>query len=682
MKGIFTLFVLVFLLPYPWVQPVKGQSSRGLNTMVVPEWKNNKQQTPPERAVSVRAGINGKQAAGACPANIDFEAGTLDNWKCYVGGTTVENNDNAITVTPSSPVTGRHTLYAKGAATDVDPYGLFPVNPPDGSGYAMRLGNDIKGGEAERITYEFTVPADAKDASLTYRYAVVFQDPGHVKNEQPRFIARMKDVQTNQYLPCASNEYIATAALPGFQISPVDGSVKYKSWSSVFINIEAYAGKTLQLEFTTADCTLGGHWGYAYVDVGDCDVTAMAHYECNPNIASFTGPPGFQEYRWYNGDFSTQLGSGENLVLDPAPKINTINVIVIPFNGFGCSDTLQAFIYPILPLANAGPDTVICPEHPIKIGTPAASGFTYKWFPADFLSDSLVAQPVGTPPKPGSYVLTVTSTESGCIDRDTMNITVFQPIDVTVSPDQTICEGQTVNLQAAGTARLFSWSPAQGLNRANVANPIAAPKKTTTYQVVGLDGHECFTDTGFIKVVVNLKPRVDVGPDVTMATGTTYNFAPATQNGPIVSWQWSPSNDLSCTNCSTPVASITRNRTYYATVTNEFGCVGTDSMNIKTFCLNTQVFIPNAFSPDGDGVNDVFMVRGKGVAQVRSFRIFSRWGELVFEKTNFQPNDPAFGWDGRVRGKTGPSEVYVYIADVICENDLINTYKGNVTLLK
>ncbi|OQP65686.1 gliding motility-associated C-terminal domain-containing protein [Niastella populi] len=668
MKGIFTLFVSVFLLPYPWAQPVNGQWSM-VNSKT--GTTNHQQQT-----------TNYKQAAGSCPANIDFEAGALDNWKCYVGSTSVENNDNAITVTPSSPVTGRHTLYAKGAATDVDPYGLFPVNPPDGSGFAMRLGNNVKGGEAERITYQFTVPADAKNASFTYRYAVVFQDPGHNKNEQPRFIARMKDVQTSQYLPCASNEYIATAALPGFKISPVDGSVKYKSWSSVFINVGAYAGRTLELEFTTADCTLGGHWGYAYVDVGDCDVTAMAHYECNPNIASFTGPPGFQEYRWYDGNFSTLLGSGENLVLDPAPKINTINVIVIPYSGFGCSDTLQAFIYPILPLANAGPDTVICPEHPITIGTPAASGFTYKWFPADFLSDSQVAQPVGTPPKPATYVVTVTSIESGCIDKDTMNITVFQPIDVTVSPDQSMCEGQTVNLQAGGTARLYTWSPAQGLNRANIANPVAAPKTTTTYQVVGFDGHSCFTDTALIKVVVNPKPRVDVGPDVTMATGSTYNFAPSTQNGPIVTWQWSPSNDLSCTNCSTPVAAVTRNTTYRATVTNEFGCVGADSMNIKTFCLNTQVFIPNAFSPDADGVNDVFMVRGKGIAQVRSFRVFSRWGELVFEKKNFQPNDPAFGWDGRVRGKTGPSEVYVYIADVICENDLINTYKGNVTLLK
>jgi gliding motility-associated-like protein len=621
-------------------------------------------------------------ASGQCPDNIDFEAGSFVNWKCYTGSTSVKNNNNAISVTASNPITGRHTLYAKGAAADVDPYGLFPVNPPDGSGYAVRLGNNINGAEAERITYEFTVPANAKDASFTYRYAVVFQDPGHNPNEQPRFIARMLDVATKTYLPCASNEYIATASLPGFKTSPVDGSVKYKTWSSVFLNLGAYAGKRLQLEFTTADCTRNAHWGYAYVDVGDCNVTASALYECNPNIASFTGPPGFQEYKWYDNNFSTVLGTGETLVLNPAPRINNVNVVVIPFNGFGCSDTLQASIYPILPLANAGPDTLICPGRPVQLGTPAASGFTYAWSPAINLSDALIAQPLGSPPGPAVYELTVTSTESGCIDKDTLNITVFQPIAIGVSPNQTICEGQAVNLQATGTAVEYVWSPSQGLSRANIPNPVALPTQTTTYQVVGFDGHQCFTDTGFVKVQVNPKPKVNVGPDVIQATGTTYTFSPTAQNGPIVTWQWSPAQDLSCTNCSTPVAAVKKNMTYYATVTNEFGCVGTDSMHIKTFCLNTQVFIPNAFSPDGDGVNDVLMVRGKGIAQVRSFRIFSRWGELVFEKRNFLPNDPAFGWDGRVRGKVGAPEVYVYTADVICENDLINTYKGNVTLLK
>lgn len=251
MKGNFILFVfIVFLLQGHIVNgqwSIVNASTLGIrNSVGLPELKNHKPQTS-----------NYKLASGICPANIDFEAGSLQNWNCYIGTTSVKNNENVISVTPSAPITGRHTLYAKGAAAVVDPYGLFPVNPPDGSGYAVKLGNNINGAEAERITYEFTVPPNDNDATFTYRYAVVFQDPGHNPNEQPRFIARILDVQTNTYLPCASNEYIATASLPGFESAAIDASVKYKHWSSVFINLSGYGGKRLQIEFTTADCTKG-----------------------------------------------------------------------------------------------------------------------------------------------------------------------------------------------------------------------------------------------------------------------------------------------------------------------------------------------------------------------------------------------------------------------------------------
>ena len=627
------------------------------------------------------AGNNFRIMAGTCPPNIGFEEGTLVNWQCDTGHTEVSNK-NEIIVSPSPSIADRHTLYARTAASDVDPYGLFPVNPPDGSGYALRLGNDIKGAQAERITYRLTVPANSPDFSFTYRYAVVFQDPGHVADEQPRFIARMLDLATNTYLPCASNEYIATAALPGFQTSSVDPSVKYKNWSSAFINLGAYSGKTLQLEFITADCTQGGHWGYAYVDVGDCDATAGAEYQCKINTATFTGPPGFQEYYWYDDNFGTMLGTGENLVLNPTPVIHNIHVVVVPFNGFGCSDTLHAEIYPILPIANAGPDSVVCPDKPITIGTKPDNRFTYAWGPPDYLSDTSVGMPVSTPPKPASYVVTVTSIESGCEAKDTVNLTMFQPIAVAVSPDQTICEGQSVAIQASGTAVLYAWSPSGGLNRSNIANPVAYPSVTTTYKVVGYDGHQCFTDTGIVKVTVNPKPRVKLGPDLTLPTGSTQSLKAETPDTNIVSWRWSPPDNLSCTDCPTPTAEVKRNITYRATIQNEFGCIAADSMNIKTFCAGSQVFIPNAFTPDGDGLNDVMMVRAKGISVVRSFRIFSRWGQLVFEKTNFPPNDPLYGWDGKIKSITGPAEVYVYTAEVVCENDLINTYKGNITLLR
>jgi hypothetical protein len=84
----------------------------------------------------------------------------------------------------------------------------------------------------------------------------------------------------------------------------------------------------------------------------------------------------------------------------------------------------------------------------------------------------------------------------------------------------------------------------------------------------------------------------------------------------------------------------------------------------------------------GDGINDVLMVRGKGIASVKNFRIFNRWGELVFERSNFSPNIVSFGWDGRIRGVVGPPDVFVYTAEVICENGTSYVYKGNTSIIK
>jgi len=107
-------------------------------------------------------------------------------------------------------------------------------------------------------------------------------------------------------------------------------------------------------------------------------------------------------------------------------------------------------------------------------------------------------------------------------------------------------------------------------------------------------------------------------------------------------------------------------------------------MYVSTFCQNSQVFIPNAFTPDGDGKNDVLMVRGTGIKQVKNFRIYNRWGQVVFERANFNVNDPQFGWDGKIRNTTSLAQpdVYVYYCEVVCENDTPFTYQGNITLLK
>jgi len=250
---------------------------------------------------SMESGANNttssRPAAGQaepCPPNIGFDFGNFANWDCFTGDVVAVGTTNLVTVAPSLPTANRHVIYPRTNPSALDPYGLFPINPPDGSGYAIKLGNNVNGAEAERIRYMINVPANAEDYSITYRYAVVFQDPGHERYEQPRLSAKLLDVAENKYLPCSSWEFISDDTIPGFFDSPVDDNIKCKGWTPVFINLSAYAGKTLMLEFTTVDCVLGAHWGYGYLDIGDCNISAGIQYQCNPNITMLSGPPGFR----------------------------------------------------------------------------------------------------------------------------------------------------------------------------------------------------------------------------------------------------------------------------------------------------------------------------------------------------------------------------------------------------
>ena len=199
--------------------------------------------------------------------------------------------------------------------------------------------------------------------------------------------------------------------------------------------------------------------------------------------------------------------------------------------------------------------------------------------------------------------------------------------------------------------------------------------------MIGYDAYNCFTDTAFIVVAVGGYPKVSLGDDKLLSTGTLLPLKSAITNGPIKTYSWTPAVDLSCSNCAEPIALVKKDMCYELNAQNIYGCVGKDTVCVKVFCNSSQVFIPTAFTPDGDGKNDVLMVRASGIKQVRRFTIYNRWGEIVFERTNVLPNDPSGGWDGRIKGVKATSDVYVFIADVICDNDVHYSYKGNVTLI-
>ena len=154
-----------------------------------------------------------------CPANIDFESGTFDGWNCWVGSVSDFNGVNNISLhLTQGPVAGQHTMLSSVPGDGLDEYGGFPKNCPNGSGHSVKLGNDQAGGFAEGLSYQFTVPLTSNKFTLTYSYAVVFEDPGHNPEKQPRLEVEVWDVTAEEMIDCFSFEYIAVGGLPGFQV--------------------------------------------------------------------------------------------------------------------------------------------------------------------------------------------------------------------------------------------------------------------------------------------------------------------------------------------------------------------------------------------------------------------------------------------------------------------------------
>lgn len=347
-------------------------------------------------------------AQTSCPPNIDFEAGNFNSWQCFIGETRSSSGTNVIQLNKSQPVAKRHEVMS--SKTAMDPYGNFPVVCPFGGNYSVKLGNDDVNNEAEGISYTFTVPATVDTFTFTYFYAVVFQDPGHAAYEQPRFFVSAYEVATGNVINCAAFNYVATSSLPGFYKSRTNSEVLYKNWTPVSLQFAGLMGKEVRLEFKNADCTLGGHFGYSYLDVssGCSNILATAPYCIQTNSLILNAPYGFQSYKWFNEDYTEVMGTSQSLTLSPPPVTKgTFWVDAIPYPGFGCRDTFSAQVKPlsIPPLPNCPPDFYFCQYQPnATIDAVADSGNVYVWYANDSTSVGSELPPLIQTNKPGDYV--------------------------------------------------------------------------------------------------------------------------------------------------------------------------------------------------------------------------------------------------------------------------------------
>jgi gliding motility-associated-like protein len=346
----------------------------------------------------------------------------------------------------------------------------------------------------------------------------------------------------------------------------------------------------------------------------------------------------------------------------------------------GCIDTFASSIT-VFPLPNidAGPDTTICVGD-YALLTPSG-GVSYVWTPVSTLTCDSCTNPKAHPGR--ATVYTVVGTDAnGCTNTDTVTIfTKTQTVAVAHGGGE-ICQSDYLRLyDSAGANTIYTWLPPYGLSDSHIDTPIASPDTTVHYVVIAQQG-SCLPDTDYVNVIVHPTPIVAITatPGQTMIAG---NSVLLEATGKYISRLiWSPTETLTCDTCFNPTATPKKTTEYIVHVWSDFGCADSAETTIRVICDHSQVFMPNTFTPNGDGQNDRFYPRGKGLQIIKSFRIYNRWGQLMYEKQNMNVNEKENGWDGTFNGVALTPDVYVYMVDAICDTGEPISWKGDISLIR
>ena len=394
------------------------------------------------------------------------------------------------------------------------------------------------------------------------------------------------------------------------------------------------------------------------------DVTAGADTTiCNAAPVLLTATGGL-DYVWTP---AASLDDPSSATPTATPTASTTYTVITTVGS--CSDTAMVSINVAPPVpANADPDTEICVGESVSLS--ASGGVGYSWTPASSLDDPSSTSPLASPTFSTLYTVTVTDV-NGCTGTDTAQIIVRPLPEAIARPDTISCPGRTVQLVAGG-GTMYSWSPTTGLDDPTAQFPIYTVGGTAqTFTVTVTNAFGC-SETASITVDVEDFPIADAGTDTVVFLGESVTLN-GSGDGSLF---WIPPTGLSDPNSASPLASPTESGYYYVVVTSPIGCQSVDSVFL-TVIFDPIVEFPNAFSPNGDGRNDLFSVIVRGPVSLEVYSIYNRWGEIVF--SGISPED---GWDGTWKGDPQDVGTYVYHFAGTDPNGVRIERHGTLTLVR
>lgn len=404
-------------------------------------------------------------------------------------------------------------------------------------------------------------------------------------------------------------------------------------------------------------------------------------------FGSSTGPSFSYQWTTTGGHITSDSHSVSIQVDEGGLYLLTIQNI-----GNGCTaDTAITVIADrIPPTVDAGTDKLLtCVDTIVSLGTPAAAPyFAYTWLSPNGHFVSATDQAVTTVDAGALYYLQVQNLQNGCTAMDTVQVTALQerPRNATLDITDPTClghDGQIVVSQVLGGSPPFVYSFDGG--QSFYSDSIGTGLDAGHYEVIIQDVYGCEyrLNTNLLPPVpVTLNPQTDyfieLGDSVRLAPHAS---RPADELAAI---EWSPLPDSNCTHCLDPVVRPMETTKYWLTVRDSLNCEAQAVMTV--IVRDPDVFIPNVFSRKEGSfeANSSFTIFGdpRRISRIRQLIVYDRWGNQVYERRDFAPNDLSAGWDGFFRNKTAPSAVYVYFAEVEFINGKVKQYKGDVTLVR
>jgi gliding motility-associated-like protein len=310
-------------------------------------------------------------------------------------------------------------------------------------------------------------------------------------------------------------------------------------------------------------------------------------------------------------------------------------------------------------------DTIICKGGRVQLN--ANGGETYKWTPTLGLSNPTIANPFASPDTTTNYRVEI-GDRCGRIRADTVQVKVGgDPLRVELGRDTQVCAGQSVRLSANSPLSIgakFKWQDGS-------KDSIFIAQKVGTYSVQ-LERNSCFAADS-IRVSILPPPIVSklFPTDTTLCDGKRLILKAQTPEG---NYKWFDGSTL-------PEYPVSKAGSYSVHVFNR---CGTDDARTNVKYEDCErVYIPNVFSPNNDKINDRFFIQdGDNIKIIKSFKVFDRWGGLVFQTLDILPNDENLGWDGTFNNTPLPPDVYIYVADILFKNGQQIIRDGNITLMR